>query len=264
MKKLVVLFIAVAALFAFSACEPYAVTLDEAGKVEVNDVGIQNYNLSGKTLVNETYEYIYKYVVVQVVNNETGAVTSTTRTTTKIPVKALTSTITFAADGAYTDSYTETYLAGADGDYRDTSVTTSTAATTTTTSTTYVPWHDAVLAGRAGLTTYTSSAAGTWERISRQEYYGDSITWEYYTLTTSSSNSSTNLDSVWTTDAVANTGAPGNTNKVTYSAGDTTNYVNATSDDPSKLNDVYFVREDADGNDVVKLFGEEYTVQPQQ
>ena len=37
MKKLVVLFIAVAALFAFSACEPYAVTLDETGSVELDD-----------------------------------------------------------------------------------------------------------------------------------------------------------------------------------------------------------------------------------
>jgi|GEM_PF-4610079 len=263
MKKLVVLFIAVAALFAFSACEPYAVTLDETGSVELDDVGIRNYNLSGKTLVNETYEYIYKYVVVHVVNNATGDGT-TTRTTTKIPVKALTSTITFAADGAYTSSYTETFLAGADGDYRDTSVTTSTAATTTTTSTTYVPQHDAVIAGRAGLTTDTSSSAGTWERISRQENYSDSITWEYYLTETSSSSSSTNLDSVWTTDAVANTGALGNTNKVTYSAGDTTNTVDATSDEPTKLADVYFVREDADGNDIVKLFGDNYTVQPQQ
>ena len=62
MKKLVVLFIAVAALFAFSACEPYAVTLDETGSVELDDVGIRNYDLSGKTLVNETYEYIVKKV----------------------------------------------------------------------------------------------------------------------------------------------------------------------------------------------------------
>ncbi|HQF74581.1 MAG TPA: hypothetical protein PK786_11895, partial [Treponemataceae bacterium] len=98
MKKLVVLFIAVAALFAFSACEPYAVTLDETGSVELDDVGVRNYNLSGKTLVNETYEYIYKYVEVEVVNIATSAKTTTT-TTTKIPVKALTSTITFAADG---------------------------------------------------------------------------------------------------------------------------------------------------------------------
>ncbi len=263
MKKLVVLFIAVAALFAFSACEPYAVTLDEPGEVEVNDVGIQNYKLSGKTLVNETYEYIYKYVVVHVVNNATGDGT-TTRTTTKIPVKALTSTITFAADGAYTSSYTETFLAGADGDYRDTSVTTSTAATTTTTSTTYVPQHDAVIAGRAGLTTDTSSSAGTWERISRQENYSDSITWEYYLTETSSSSSSTSLDGDWTTDAAVIEGTI-NTAKVTYSAGDTTtNTVDATSDEPTKLADVYFVREDADGNDIVKLFGDNYTVQPQQ
>lgn len=263
-KRLVVLFIAVVALFVFAGCEDaQPVVLDEPGEVEVNDVGIQNYNLSGKTLVRETFTYIEKEVEVEVTNNTTGG-TTTTRTTTKIPEKAQTSTITFAADGSFTSSYTETYLAGADGDYRDTVTTDTTTATTTTTTTTYDNWQDAVITGRTGVTTYTSSAAGTWERISRQEYYGDSITWEYYTLTTSSSNSSTSLDSVWTTDAVVNAGAPGNTDKVTYSAGDTTNYVNATSDDPSKLSDVYFVREDADGNDVVWLFGAEYTVQPQQ
>ena len=261
MKKLVVLFIAVAALFAFSACEPYAVTLDETGSVELDDVGIRNYNLSGKTLVNETYEYIYKVVEVEVVNIATSGVT-TTITTTEIPIKALTSTITFAADGTYTYSYTETYLAGADDDYRNTSVTTSTAATITTTTTTYSSWQDAVIAGRAGLTTDTRSAAGNWERITRQQDALDSITWEYYTLTTSSSNSSTSLDSDWTTDAAVIEGAPGNTNKVTYSAGDTTNYVNATSDEPYSLGNVYWVRDDADGNDVVYIDEDLYTVQP--
>ncbi len=261
MKKLVVLFIAVAALFAFSACEPYAVTLDETGSVELDDVGIRNYNLSGKTLVNETYEYIYKVVEVEVVNIATSGVT-TTITTTEIPIKALTSTITFAADGTYTYSYTETYLAGADGDYRNTSVTTSTAATITTTTTTYSSWQDAVIAGRAGLTTDTRSAAGNWERITRQQDALDSITWEYYTLTTSSSNSSTSLDSDWTTDAAVIEGAPGNTNKVTYSAGNTTNYVNATSDEPYSLGNVYWVRDDADGNDIVYIDEDLYTVQP--
>lgn len=263
MKKLVVLFIAVAALFAFSACEPYAVTLDEPGEVEVNDVGIRNYNLSGKTLVRETYDYIEKEVVVQVVNNATGDAT-TTRTTTKIPEIAYTKTYTFAADGTYTYAYAKTYLAGADGDYRDTSVTTSSAATTTTTTTNYDTFYDAVLAGRAGLTTSASSADGTWERITRQQDALDDITWEYYYLEASYSNSLTSLDNVRTTDAVVNAGAPGNTDKVTYSADNTTNTVYAPSDEPTKMNDVYFVREDADGNDIVWLFGDNYTVQPQQ
>jgi hypothetical protein len=262
MKKLVVLFIAVAALFAFSACEPYAVTLDEPGEIEVNDVGIQNYNLSGKTLVNETYEYIVKKVEVEVVNIATSDVT-TTITTDEIPIKALTSTITFAADGTYTYSYTETYLAGADGDYRNTSITTPTAATITTTTTTYSGASNAVIAGRAGWTTDTRSAAGNWERITRQQDALDSITWEYYTLTTSSSSSSTDPKIVWTTDAPEIEGTD-NTDKITYSAGDTTNYVNATSDEPSPIGDVYWVREDSDGNDIVWLFEDYYTVQPQQ
>jgi hypothetical protein len=268
MKKLVVLFIAVAALFAFSACEPYAVTLDETGSVELDDVGIRNYNLSGKTLVNETYEYIYKEVEVQVFNNETGDVTSTTRTTTKIPEIAYTETYTFAADDTYTYTYAKTYLAGADGDYRDTSVTTSTAATTTITTTRYsgsdynVWSYDAVLAGRAGKTIYTSSSAGTWERITRQDSYSDPNTWKYYVTETSSSSSSTSLVPAYPNDAPVIEGAPGNTNKVTYSAGDTTNYVDAPSDEPSPISDVYWVRDDADGNDIVRLFGKNYTVQP--
>ncbi|HOF86383.1 MAG TPA: hypothetical protein PLP41_11805, partial [Treponemataceae bacterium] len=168
---------------------------------------------------------------------------------------------------------TETYLARADGDYRDTSVTTSTAATTTTTSTTYVPSHDAVLAGRAGLTTYTRSAAGTWERISRQENYGDSITWEYYLTETSSSSSSTPIIPTNSKDAAEIEGTT-NTDKVTWTtSNNTTNTVNAPSDEPSSLGDVYRVRKDANGNDVVYIgdvyidgdyIGGNYTVQPQQ
>ena len=267
MKKLVVLFIAVAALFAFSACEPYAVTLDETGSVELDDVGIRNYNLSGKTLVNKDYEYIYK-TVRTIMEVTTGGTTKTTtsRETVKIPCSVKTDTITFAADGTYTSTEVVTYLAGADGDYRQTTVSSNPAAGTTVTTTTYYysedSLEDAVIAGRAGLTTYTSSAAGTWERITRQQDALDSITWEYYTLTTSSSNSSTSLDSDWTTDAAVIEGAPGNTNKVTYSAGDTTNYVNATSDEPYSLGNVYWVRDDADGNDVVYIDEDLYTVQP--
>ena len=118
MKKLVVLFIAVAALFAFSACEPYAVTLDEPGEIEVNDVGIQNYNLSGKTLVRETYGYIKKTVeTIMIVTNDNGTTTSSSSKIEKIPCSVETHN-DFAADGTYTSTRAGTYLAGADGDYR--------------------------------------------------------------------------------------------------------------------------------------------------
>lgn len=264
MKKLVVLFIAVAALFAFSACEPYAVTLDEPGKVEVNDVGIQNYNLSGKTLVRKTYGYIEKTVttIMAVTTNGTTK-TNTSEEIVKIPCYVMTDTKIFAADGSYTSTYAKTYLAGADGDYRETTVSSNPApGTVVITTTTYDIWQDAVITGRAGKTEYTSSEAGTWERITRQEGALDNITWEYYTLITSSSSSSTSLDWDRTTDAPVIDGAPGNTDKYTYTTGNTTNTVNATSDEPYSLGEVYWVRKDANGNDVVKIGVNNYTVQP--
>lgn len=279
MKKLVVLFIAVAALFAFSACEPYAVTLDEPGKVEVNDVGIQNYNLSGKTLVRETYGYIKKTVttIMSVTTNGTTT-TTTSREIGKIPCSVMTVTKIFAADGTYTSTSAETYLAGADGDYRATTVSaTPSPGTIVTTTTSYreydynddfnASWDgtalDELVTGRTGKTIYTYSYAGTWERIRRQTSYNDSITWEYYATDTSSSSSSTPLISTYSNDAAVIEGTS-NTHKYAYRTGNTTNTENAISDEPYSLGDVYWVRDDADGNDVVSIGGNNYTVQPQQ
>jgi len=280
MKKLVVLFIAVAALFAFSACEPYAVTVDE-----VNDVGIQNYNLSGKTLVRETYGYITKTVETMMAVTTGGTTkTTTSRETVKIPCSVKTDTITFAADGTYTSTEAVTYhLAGADGDYRATTVqSTPSPGTIVTTMTSYSEYNyngnyvtarDEFVTGRAGKTISTSSSAGTWERITRQENYSDSITWEYYLTETSSSSSSTPIIPTNSEDADEIEGTT-NTDKVTWTtSNNTTNTVNAPSDEPSSLGDVYRVRKDANGNDVVYIggvyidgdyIGGNYTVQPQQ
>ncbi|HOF86279.1 MAG TPA: hypothetical protein PLP41_11275, partial [Treponemataceae bacterium] len=120
MKKLVVLFIAVAALFAFSACEPYAVTLDETGSVELDDVGAGNYTLKGKTLVRTEYDNIRKTVETTITNPDATPVVTTSTTTTDIPFLEKTTTVTFADDGTYSTSYTEVYRAAADGDYRTT------------------------------------------------------------------------------------------------------------------------------------------------
>ena len=267
MKKLVVLFIAVAALFAFSACEPYAVTLDETGSVELDDVGIQNYNLSGKTLVRETYGYITKTVttVTTVTTNGTPATSSSTEIV-KIPCSVETDTVVFAADGKYTSTYAKTYLAGADGDYRETTIPSNPApGTSVFTTTRYYDldgtYLDELVTGRAGKTISTSSSDGTWERITRQEGALDSITWEYYTLITSSSSSSTSLISTYSNDAAEIEGTS-NTDKYAYRTGNTTNTVYPPSDEPSSLGDVYRVRKDANGNDVVSIDEDIYTVQP--
>ncbi|HRR03599.1 MAG TPA: hypothetical protein P5286_11935, partial [Treponemataceae bacterium] len=192
-------------------------------------------------------------------------------TTTKIQEIAYTKTYTFAADGTYTYSETTEYLAGADGDYRATQTENVTTASTIYTTTSYsgadysnVGSYDAVLAGRAGKTISTSSSEGTWDRITRQDSFGDSITWEYYlTETSPSSSSSTILTHTDSEDADEIEGTS-NTNKVTYKTLYTTNTVNAISDEPYSLGDVYWVRDDADGNDVVYIDEDLYTVQPQQ
>lgn len=260
MKKLVVLFIAVAALFAFSACEPYAVTLDETGSVELDDVGVGNYTLKGKTLVGTEYENIRKTVETTITNaGATPPVTTTSTTTTYIPYLEKTTTVTFADDGTYSTSYTEVYLAAADGDYRTTTDTDIDGPITTTTETTY-SFSDAVYVGRANKTRKTTSVTGTWELVKKQYSTDDSQTYHYYVTTPSTTETTTNFVPDITFDAVATAEKPSTTN-ITYKVVGSDTETTISTSDPSSI-DYWWIREDADGNDVLSIEGDLYTVQP--
>lgn len=267
MKKLVVLFIAVAALFAFSACEPYAVTLDETGSVELDDVGAGNYTLKGKTLVRTEYDNIRKTVYTSVIDaSVTPPVNAQSTTTTYIPYLEKTTTVTFADDGTYSKSYTEVYLAAADGDYRTTEKKDVNGAITTITKTTYRFSNsysdiDAVYDGRANRTRYTKSETGTWELVKKQYGPNDSQTYHYYVTTPSTTTTTTSFDIE--NDEVDATAEKTSTTKFIYKVDGSNTVTTTSTSDPSSIN-YWWIREDADGNDVLSIEGYLYTVQPQQ
>ena len=264
MKKLVVLFIAVAALFAFSACEPYAVTLDETGSVELDDVGAGNYTLKGKTLVRTEYDNITKTVVTTVIND--GVITGSTTTTTYIPYLEKTTTVTFADDNTYSKSYTEVFLAAADDDYRTTTKTDTKGAINTITNTTYSGWNgyynfsNAVHFGLANKTRKTTSVTGSWELVKKQYGPNDSQTYHYFVTTPSTTETTTSFDVDTTFDAVE-TDETDSTTKSTYKVAGSDTVTTTSTSDPSEIS-YWWIREDADGNDVLRIGNDLYTVQP--
>ncbi len=270
MKKLVVLFIAVAALFAFSACEPYAVTLDETGSVELDDVGVANYTLKGKTLVRTEYDNIRKTVYTSVIDaSVTPPVNAQSTTITEIPFLEKTTTVTFADDGTYSKSYTEVYRAEADGDYRTTRKTDTKDSIITITNTTYsgywtdgVWWYsfnDTVTDGLANTTLNTKSETGTWELVKKQLTTDAAQTYHYFVTAPSTTRTTTSFDLEY--DEVAATAEKASTIKITCTVDGSNTVTTTSTSDPYKIS-YEWVREDADGNDVVYIDGDLYTVQP--
>ena len=124
----------------------------------------------------------------------------------------------FAADGTFTATKTEAYLAGADGDYRNITVT----AGLTTTDTYYSNYGfgtDRVIAGVAGTTKTTSTLTGTWKAFFIQDSATDGQTVSYNLSLASSAETENYLNG--TASAIT---APTNgtsTVKMTYALGDT-------------------------------------------
>ncbi len=180
------------------------------------ETGTANYDFTGKTIVSTNFDYITK--TVEVVTTAASGNTTTTNTETKIAYKQTTTTLVFAADGTFTATKTEAYLAGADGDYRNITVT----AGLTTTDTYYSNYGfgtDRVIAGVAGTTKTTSTLTGTWKAFFIQDSATDGQTVSYNLSLASSAETENYLNG--TASAIT---APTNgtsTVKMTYALGDT-------------------------------------------
>jgi len=162
MKKALWLIAAlVLALVLVTGCE------QETLEVKFADVGTDNFNLKGETLVNTSTSY-YKQIVT------TTASSGDTVVTTLIPVRTTVTTVTFNKDGTWTSSAVTTNLAGIDGDYR--------TIDTGTVETVYRDTSNAVInathSGRADTVT-TDTASGNWIEYTWQSDVDDSRTKMY-------------------------------------------------------------------------------------
>jgi len=237
MKKALWLIAAlVLALVLVTGCE------QETLEVKFADVGTNNFNLKGETLVNTSTSY-YKQIVT------TTASSGDTVVTTLIPVRTTVTTVTFNKDGTWTSSAVTSSLAGADGDYR--------TVDTGTVETVYRDTSNAIInathSGKAG-TVETDTMSGNWIEYTWQDQVQDPKTKLYRFSTATVTNQTqyfTQAVTVLPADATHT-----DANKVVYTKGDfdtTTTYHDAES--YSNLPYTYIGEQKVDGKtkDVVSL-----------
>lgn len=208
MKKALWL-IAALALVLVTGCE------QETLEVKLADVGTDNFNLKGKTLVKTSTDY-YKQIVT------TTASSGDTVVTTKIPVTTTVTTVTFNKDGTWTSSAVTSYLKGIDGDYR--TVDTGTVETVYLNTSGYTI--NATHSGRAGTVKTDTTMSGNWIEYTWQDQVQADKTKYYRISTETETNQIQHFTSAVTPlDADATHSAA---NKVLYTKGDldkeTTNY----------------------------------------
>jgi len=237
MKKALWLIAAlVLALVLVTGCE------QETLEVKFADVGTDNFNLKGETLVKTSTSY-YKQIVT------TTASSGDTVVTTLIPVRTTVTTVTFNKDGTWTSSAVTTNLAGIDGDYR--------TIDTGTVETVYCDTSNAIInathSGRADTVT-TDTASGNWIEYTWQSDVEDSRTKMYrisMETQTKQTQYYTSASTVLPADAT-HTAA----NKIVYTKGDLdTNTTHHDADDYSNLTYSYVGEQKVDGKtkDVVYL-----------
>jgi len=227
MKKALWLIAAlVLALVLVTGCE------QETLEVKLADVGTDNFNLKGKTLVNTSTDYYTQEVT-------TIASSGDTVVTTKIPVKTTVTTVTFNKDGTWTSSTVTTNLAAVDGDYRTVN------AGNVITEYINTPYSNATYTGKAG-TVETDTMSGNWIEYTWQDKVQDDKT-KYYRISTATV---TNQTQGFTTaiTALDDDATHEDASKVVYTKGklntETTPY---DADDYSELEYSYAGEQKVDG-----------------
>ena len=214
-KALTLLAVAAMAAVSFVGCSK---TYDVDASLET---GTANYDFNGKTIVNTDFDFITKTVVVK--TSIPGTAVDQKQTLTEIPYQQTVTTIVFTNDDAGTFTMTQavTLLAGADGDYRNTSVTSADGNTVTTVTYTGTPAGTALYSGFAGKAVSTSTVTGTWKSYDLQTSATVGQTKLYKLNLASEAYTNTSIGATSSVDAPVITGDLDGRSKLTYKAGQT-------------------------------------------